>query len=418
MTTVTRRGGWGGGSSNSINAATAPSASDMIKSSFLKGSVSGGNSSSSSSRRFRSFHLIYVLVLTVLIVSAYSTYLLIVLLKQQPSNVNGTTTSGTGSTNGKITTQQQQQQQQQHQEQEHVIMVTGGDGVVTSTSGSSTTTTSTNHNIKSTPPHHHNWKALQEAGLVEQGTELILNGDGFNVIQIGAHFGFEPNDPLGAGIKYILDHATSSVQQRKKVRWTFVEPSPSNMRKLSENLIKYGDMCDMRSINAGVVSDSLMESEKTGMVFYSIRDTIDLDTGYDSISGKIIPHWITELSSFDRSNIMKHSFAMEELGLDLNDYVVETVVKVKGFTELVKEAVGDDEDKSEPPHGPLVVMIDTEGLDCKIVNGISASSKYLPKYLVFEISHCDYKPSVEHLKNMGYDIKGPKRGNIVAVKMN
>lgn len=384
MTGTTTRRGWGANNTTSNNTTTS-TGTDARPFGVLQHNKGNGNNIKNGSTKFRrSFQLFAVLVSTLLIVSVYSSFLLIVSLKSHHATTNSNTAPGSG-----------------------------------------TTTSTAKTKILPPPPSHPNWRALQEAGLVDDGTKLISEGDGFNVIQIGAHFGFEPNDPLGAGIKYILDHA-DTLEQRKKVRWTFVEPSPTNMRKLSENLIKYGDMCDMRSINVGVVSDSLSESEKTGLVFYSIRDSINLDTGYDSISGKIIPHWITELSSFDRANIMKHSFAMEELGLDLNDYVVETVVKVKGFTDLVKEAVGDAEDVSvfgsssrrKQPNAPLVVMIDTEGLDCKIVNGISPTSEYLPKYLVFEISHCDYKPSVEHLKAMGYDIKGPKRGNIVAVKKN
>ena len=64
---------------------------------------------------------------------------------------------------------------------------------------------------------------------------------------------------------------------------------------------------------------------------------------------------------------------------------------------------------------PLLVLIDTEGFDCSIVNGISLSSPYLPKYLVFESKQCEYQASLDHLQSMGYETSTMGE-NVVAIK--
>lgn len=70
-----------------------------------------------------------------------------------------------------------------------------------------------------------------------------------------------------------------------------------------------------------------------------------------------------------------------------------------------------------------LVLIDTEGFDCEVVEGMSPDSIYLPKYLIFEHMHCEYEPAVNHLQGMGYyptkhDAWGGRdSGNIVAMWM-
>ena len=54
---------------------------------------------------------------------------------------------------------------------------------------------------------------------------------------------------------------------------------------------------------------------------------------------------------------------------------------------------------------PFLVLIDTEGFDCDIVQGISLNSTYLPKFLVFEVKQCKEKydkETKEHLEKLGY----------------
>ena len=52
---------------------------------------------------------------------------------------------------------------------------------------------------------------------------------------------------------------------------------------------------------------------------------------------------------------------------------------------------------------PLLVLVDTEGFDCDLVEGISPESPFLPKYLVFEHTHCNDAPTNKHLHGMGYN---------------
>ena len=51
-----------------------------------------------------------------------------------------------------------------------------------------------------------------------------------------------------------------------------------------------------------------------------------------------------------------------------------------------------------------MILIDTEGFDCNIVEGIAPSSPYLPKFLVFEHKHCKKRIAYQHLQSMGYNI--------------
>jgi hypothetical protein len=63
--------------------------------------------------------------------------------------------------------------------------------------------------------------------------------------------------------------------------------------------------------------------------------------------------------------------------------------------------------------------IDTEGFDCNIVNGISAASPFLPRYLVFEHKQCkrDALQQVwEHLESMQYNVTKADGDNTVAVR--
>ena len=67
-------------------------------------------------------------------------------------------------------------------------------------------------------------------------------------------------------------------------------------------------------------------------------------------------------------------------------------------------------------HPPLLVLIDTEGFDCKIILGISKRSAYLPNFLVFEHKQCgaDRTPAVEHMKGMGYTVASLNHENTFA----
>jgi hypothetical protein len=89
----------------------------------------------------------------------------------------------------------------------------------------------------------------------------------------------------------------------------------------------------------------------------------------------------------------------------VNDYIVETKFQTKPFSALMAEVIGNA--TSEQHSTPFLVLIDTEGFDCDIVQGISFDSKYLPKFLVFEVKQCREKYTKEtkgHLEKLGYTL--------------
>jgi hypothetical protein len=126
-------------------------------------------------------------------------------------------------------------------------------------------------------------KYLCAGHFVQTATTLLLAGDHVNIVQIGAHVGFEHNDPLAHGLSVFLDILTNITKieaLRKRFHWTFVEPSPSSYRGLEQNLAKpeHSSICDMRSVNAAVISD--LDDDQGGyMTFYGMSDAIDPVSG-------------------------------------------------------------------------------------------------------------------------------------------
>jgi hypothetical protein len=263
------------------------------------------------------------------------------------------------------------------------------------------------------------WKHLCLGHFVETATQLLMNGDQINVVQIGAHTGFEQNDPIARGLSGLLDKVTETSTKtknnelRKNFHWTFVEPSPANFKRLASNMLSNSNVCDMKSINAAVVSDLVENPDE--MIFYSIRDTIDPETGFDSLSRKKFPHWITQVSSFSKEPILANEDQFAKHGLDVNDYIVETNVSTVSFSDLMKEALHVPMEDKKRNEVPFLVLIDTEGFDCAIIEGISPSSPFLPKYLVFEHKTCNRKETFEHLQNMGYSYRTSSE-NTVAIR--
>ena len=243
------------------------------------------------------------------------------------------------------------------------------------------------------------WNILctnEETKISSEAYERVLKSRSeINIVQIGAHVGFEPNDPIAMGIVSLIDRLPQ--KYRSHFHWTFVEPSPPNYKRLVQNLEKYSYICNMKSINAGVVSDSSNYTDNS-LIFYSLKDTIDPETGFDSLSNKTLPTYITQVSSFSKAPILFNRRQFSKIGLNVNDYIVETKVQTKQFSILMSEALGNTTT-------PFLVLIDTEGFDCDIVQGISLNSTYLPKFLVFEVKQCKEKydkETKEHLEKLGY----------------
>jgi hypothetical protein len=251
------------------------------------------------------------------------------------------------------------------------------------------------------------WAQLCKADLVYYMDQLLQQPNSQNqtqvrVVQIGAHVGFEENDPLGDGLLKYLKFLPQD--KRQHFQWTFVEPSSANFKSLQQNLANYAYLgMDLHSIQAGVVSDST--TNRTYMTFYSIRDTIDPISGFDSLSGKAFPPWITQVSSFSFQPIKFNRRVWTRLGLNMMDYVVQENVTTRRYTDLMKDMVFQGRQDTS---SLALVLIDTEGFDCHIVNGISPDSSYLPKFLVFEHKQChpgDLQTATKHLESMGYTLE-------------
>jgi FkbM family methyltransferase len=253
------------------------------------------------------------------------------------------------------------------------------------------------------------WVELCSEGFLQTADEILsLNDHEVYMVQIGAHTGFDANDPFADGISDYLNLLSHAEKQR--FHWVFVEPSPANYVKLEENVAKYSHLCDMSAVNAGIVSDSLVNT--SSMTFYSVRDTIDPMTGYDTLSGKRFPVWITQVSSFSRAPLTFNEVVWKRLGLEINDYIVETDVTTTRYSELMKQVLAKEK--------PLFLLIDTEGFDCDIILGIDANSSYLPKYLIFEHKNCKKQwESVElYLKSLGYTVKKVTGDNTFAHRVS
>jgi hypothetical protein len=253
------------------------------------------------------------------------------------------------------------------------------------------------------------------SGSFLQSADAVLNNDGHvDMVQIGAHVGFEANDPLAQGISYYLNMLSDS--ERQRFHWTFVEPSPPNYARLEQTIANHSYMCDMSTVNAGIVPD-LVGKSNDSLTFYSVRETIDPETGYDSLSGKTFPVWITQISSFSMNPLNFNGGVWRRMGLSMKDYIVQTNVTAKGYSELMQDVAVKSNEKG---NGRLrVVLIDTEGFDCDIILGISPDSPYLPDFLVYEYKQCKRekkKNTVTYLKALGYAVTRLDGDNNLAIR--
>jgi hypothetical protein len=243
-----------------------------------------------------------------------------------------------------------------------------------------------------------------------------------HVVQIGAHTAFEGNDLLSVGMKRYIELLPPKLR-KERLHWTFVEPSPPNYQRLVQNLASHSsELCGTSAIQVGVIPEGNTRDNQqqattvSTMTFYSIDSSIDPETGYDSKSGKIFPEWTTQISSFSWETMRRHEGAWINLGLKMEDYVVQVNVTTKGYSDLMQEIIGGDDTavfsgvrggvatSPPPPPPPVLVLIDTEGFDCDIVRSIPPTSPYLPQFLIFEQIHCRDKlpDTCAHMKRMGY----------------
>jgi hypothetical protein len=237
-----------------------------------------------------------------------------------------------------------------------------------------------------------------------------------HIFQIGAHLGFEANDPMAEGLTNFLE--LLSDEERQRVHWYFVEPSPVNAKGLVENLKAHSDLCHLKAIQAAIVPDGMRNDDS--LKFYAIRDTIDPETGYDRKSGQMLPFWVTQVGSFSRDMVKKTiSKTFKQANLDIDDYIEEINVDGRSMTQLVAEQTALYSPAGTPIQPPMMVLIDTEGFDCQIILGIAEDSPYWPQYLLYEFKHCakdDLEQARKKLEGMGYGIITIDKENDLAIR--
>ena len=106
------------------------------------------------------------------------------------------------------------------------------------------------------------------------------------------------------------------------------------------------------------------------------------------------PHWVAQLTSFDRDVVMSHSYALP----DLENRVFTVEVESKTVQSLIDEA---DIAKVD------VLHIDAEGFDDHIIRGLPLTASWAPQFLIFEKKHLSstrYADLKGHLKEAGYTV--------------
>lgn len=271
------------------------------------------------------------------------------------------------------------------------------------------------------------WQELCKGNFTEVADSHIIHNGFAHIVQIGAHVGFEGNDPLFRGLLRFFQYWPRDL--RINFHWTFVEPSPPNFKRLEGNLKKnvIQGMCSVHAINAAVVPNTFNpkpDENISSMTFYSLSETIDPETGYDSKSGKTLPKFITQVSSLDIRPITFNSRVFSRVGLDVNDYIVKTNVTARTYSNLLRDVMqqGREDNFENSTARPLLVLIDTEGYDCNIIKGISPESEFLPNYFIYENANCrgggaEIAGAQKYLEEtLGYAVFDMEGQNAVAVK--
>jgi hypothetical protein len=158
----------------------------------------------------------------------------------------------------------------------------------------------------------------------------------------------------------------------------------------------------MHGINAAVVPDSTNSTEH--MRFYTSSESIHPVSGYDYVLGETFPYWITQVSSFSKIHLEVNRNLWTAKGLNMDVYIMKMNVTVMRYSELMENVLA----STRTREAPLIVLIDTEGFDCKIIYGIAETTRYLPDYLLFEDVQCQSHPNrdvtYKHLQKLDYRV--------------
>lgn len=199
------------------------------------------------------------------------------------------------------------------------------------------------------------WNAQEVVAEIARRSDRPLT-----FVQIGSCDG-KTNDPLHAVVR--------------SARWSgvLVEPMPWLFEQLVAN---YEGVSGLRFFQVAIGSD------EGHMTMYSV----------DPRPGD--PHWVAQLTSFDRDVVMSHAYALP----DLENRVFAVEVESKTVQSLIDEAGLATVD---------LLHIDAEGFDDRIVRGLPLTAAWAPQFIIFEKKHLSrtrHDDLTRHLKAAGYTV--------------
>jgi FkbM family methyltransferase len=224
------------------------------------------------------------------------------------------------------------------------------------------------------------------------------------VVQIGAHVGFEDNDPMAKTMLPVLEllgETPSWGEGKPQWKWLLVEPVPTLFNALQTNVASRSHRNGAFVYeHAGIIPTQRSEADLT---FYSISSDVDPHTG-ESKRGSF-PAWASQIGSFNRSHVAKHLLnphirAFADLSDNEKDRLIIPVpVPVLTIEQLFKK-------HTISTHSIMALLIDTEGLDCDIIKSLHQDLVGKCPFVIFESIHCEkvhYLQALAKMKTMGYE---------------
>lgn len=234
--------------------------------------------------------------------------------------------------------------------------------------------------------------AAEESGeRVARCVAGVEDKAGASVFVVGAHlFGEDPNDPIYAAV---AAHGWGAVY--------VAEPNPLIFDELAAFLARPGTFANVEATNVVADRAAVAVGESSTLPFYVfVKEAGDKisDSIYDTPPGQF-PYWIDQISSLNRKHLSKHyerccTSLLSKAAFEARIRRVDAVARPLDAEYESLEARRRNKNAlvatTFRATKPAVVVIDTEGYDCRIVTahaGWLAAAR--PALLVFEKDWCD-----------------------------
>lgn len=211
--------------------------------------------------------------------------------------------------------------------------------------------------------HFRLWKPKRISHLdtILESFNTYKSGNVF-FVQIGSNDGLN-GDPIFAQVN------------RNKWHGILVEPIREIFEKLKFNY---------REVDRNLIFENIAITKDAGGTseFYYVNN-----------DDNALPEWVSQLSSFDKTTILKHA----EYHPEIKERIAVKHIQKDSFENMINRnhVVNID-----------LIHIDTEGYDFEILKQIDLE-KYKPSILIYEHKHLkegDYKASINLLKGKGYHV--------------